>query len=149
MSQTRPFHLAIPVHDIEIAKAFYVEHFNCQVGRSDKNWVDLNLYGHQLVLHFDSAAKSHEDNITSQPSLTNAVDGHKVPVPHFGVILSMEDWKTLSEELQKKGVSFGIKPYIRFEGEIGEQATMFLYDPSGNALEFKAFAHDHMIFEAA
>lgn len=128
---TNPFHLAIKVRDIGEARHFYGELLGCAEGRSDSTWVDFNLLGHQLVCHLapDLGSALH----------ANPVDGHDVPVPHFGVVLDMESWKLLADRLRKAGISFVIEPYIRFEGEPGEQATMFFLDPSGNALEFKAF----------
>lgn len=129
-----PFHLAIPVRDIAEARKFYTEILGCKVGRSSTDWIDLDLFGHQLVCHLDPSL-GKDGKIKHH---INPVDGHGVPVPHFGVVLEMEDWETLSESLQGK-VHFIIEPYIRFKGETGEQATMFFYDPSGNALEFKAF----------
>lgn len=125
-----PFHLAIPVRDVQEAERFYVETLGCAVGRKSENWVDLNLFGHQLVCHEAEASHAHH----------NPVDGDAVPVPHFGVVLTMEDWKALAEHLQDKGIQFEIEPRIRFAGLPGEQATLFFLDPSGNALEFKAFA---------
>lgn len=126
-----PFHLAIPVHDIAAARAFYGG-VGCPEGRSSERWVDFDLFGHQLVAHLSP---------TMMPRIENRVDGHDVPVPHFGVVLSMETWRALAERLRRSGVEFMIEPHIRFEGQAGEQATMFFLDPSGNALEFKAF-HD-------
>ena len=126
-----PFHLAIRVRDLAEARAFYGGLLGCPEGRSDSTWVDFNLMGHQLVCHLDP------DN---EPDLhANPVDGHEVPVPHFGVVLDMDSWKALAAKLQAANTSFVIDPYIRFEGEPGEQATMFFLDPSGNPLEFKAF----------
>ncbi len=127
-----PFHLAIPVTDVERARAFYTQVLGCGVGRSADRWVDLDLFGHQLVCHqVDASEQAVKDH--------NPVDGHDVPVPHFGVVLTMEDWRNLAEHLKQQGVSFVIEPYIRFEGEPGEQGTLFLLDPDGNALEFKGF----------
>jgi extradiol dioxygenase family protein len=134
-----PFHLAFPVHDIEEARRFYGGLLRCPEGRSDEKWVDFNLYGHQIVAHWSpdaSAAGVHH----------NAVDSHAVPVPHFGVVLSWSDWETLAERLRSENVSFVIEPYIRFKGQPGEQATMFFLDPSGNALEFKAFKDQEELF---
>ncbi len=133
MDNLRPFHLAIPVHDIKLAREFYGELLGFEEGRSSKHWIDYNCYGHQLVAHLDETMKVDSDKVT------NSVDGHEVPVPHFGVILDMEDWQRLADKLTAKGVKFVIEPYIRFKGQVGEQATMFFYDPSGNALEFKGF----------
>jgi len=129
-----PFHLAIAVRDIDEARAFYVDILKCGVGRSSDEWIDLDLYGHQLVCHLDKSL-GKDGKITHH---VNPVDEHAVPIPHFGVVLEMSVWKELSEQLQDK-VNFIIEPYIRFEGQVGEQATMFFKDPSGNALEFKAF----------
>jgi extradiol dioxygenase family protein len=126
-----PFHLAIPVHDIELARTFYGETLGCARGRSSEKWTDFNFYGHQLVCHEveDRSELSH-----------NPVDGDQVPVPHFGVVLTMQKWRDLRDRLQGQDIEFVIEPHIRFEGQVGEQATMFFLDPSGNALEFKAFA---------
>ncbi|TPG49787.1 VOC family protein [Sphingomonas glacialis] len=135
---TRPFHLAFPVHDLAAARAFYGETLGCTEGRSSDAWIDFDLYGHQIVAHLDPAAKP--------VAVSNPVDGHDVPVPHFGVVLTMPDWQALSRRLTAAGTRFGIAPHLRFVGQPGEQATMFFYDPSGNALEFKAFADDAMIF---
>ena len=127
-----PFHLAIPVHDVNVAREFYVDTLGCGVGRSSDKWVDLDLYGHQLVCHETGDVRPDADS--------NPVDGHDVPVPHFGVVLTMPVWRELADRLGKQGIKFIIEPYIRFEGQPGEQATMFFKDPSGNAIEFKAFA---------
>ena len=126
-----PFHLAIKVRDLAEARTFYGGLLGCAEGRSDSTWVDFNLMGHQLVCHLapDGTADLH----------ANPVDGHDVPVPHFGVVLDMESWKALAAKLKAAGIQFVIEPYIRLEGEPGEQATMFFLDPSGNPLEFKAF----------
>ncbi|HLT77123.1 MAG TPA: VOC family protein [Ferrovibrio sp.] len=134
----RPFHLAFPVRDIAEARKFYGELLGCPEGRSAENWVDFDFFGHQLVAHLAPEECGHKS--------TSAVDDHDVPVKHFGVILTIPDWKALAEKLSKAGIKFIIEPYVRFEGEVGEQHTMFFLDPSGNALEFKAFAHDEMIF---
>lgn len=125
-----PFHLAIPVHDLVAARDFYGNLLGCTEGRSAEHWVDFNFRGHQLVCHVSDVAR---------PSRSNAVDGHDVPVPHFGVVLTMADWQQLADRLRAAKTEFIIEPYIRFAGEPGEQATMFFLDPSGNALEFKAF----------
>ncbi|ATY33579.1 VOC family protein [Sphingomonas psychrotolerans] len=134
----RPFHLAFPVHDIEAARAFYGGVLGCAEGRSTDSWIDFDLFGHQIVTHRDPGAKP--------AAVVNAVDGHDVPVPHFGVVLTMPDWEALAARLEAAGIRFGIAPHVRFKGQIGEQATMFFYDPSGNALEFKAFADDANLF---
>ena len=138
MKNLSPFHLAIPVNNIAKCKIFYKEILGCIEGRSSNNWVDFDLFGHQLVIHFQ---ESNNKNLH-----TNPVDGKDVPIPHFGVILEWENFKRFSSKLEKKGVEFIIKPYIRFEGEPGEQATMFFKDPSGNALEFKSFKDSSKIF---
>lgn len=133
MSNLRPFHLAFPVRDIEEARRFYCGVLGCEEGRSSEHWVDINLFGHQIVAHYQ------EQTQCSGSGHHNSVDGHDVPVPHFGVVLKMDDWKSLRDRLIHAGIEFKIEPYVRFEGEVGEQATMFFLDPSGNALEFKAF----------
>ncbi|WP_018233855.1 VOC family protein [Thioalkalivibrio thiocyanodenitrificans] len=135
-----PFHLAFPVHDLDAARAFYGSVLGCREGRSAETWIDFDLYGHQIVAH-----------LAGQPSRTaveSEVDGQRVPVPHFGVILTMDQWQALAERLRRAGIRFVIEPYVRFQGEPGEQATMFVLDPSGNALEFKAFAEFGQIFAA-
>ena len=136
-----PFHLAFPVHDIAAARAFYGRVLGCREGRSAESWVDFDLYGHQIVAHLDRAARP--------AGITNPVDGHDVPVPHFGVVLAWDDWHALAARLEGAGVRFGIAPHIRFPGEVGEQATMFFTDPSGNALEFKAFKDMGSLFATA
>ena len=134
----RPFHLAFPVHDLAAARAFYGGVLGCPEGRSSEQWIDFDLFGHQIVAHLDPAARAVQ--------VANEVDGHHVPVPHFGVVLTMADWQALSARVAAAGVRFGIEPHVRFRGEAGEQATMFFSDPSGNALEFKAFGDDAMLF---
>ena len=134
----RPFHLAFPVHDLAAARHFYGTVMGCTEGRSSDQWIDFDFYGHQIVAHLDPAAKP--------VAVANAVDGHDVPVPHFGVVLTMPDWKALAERVRAAGIAFGIEPHVRFPGRPGEQATMFFCDPSGNALEFKAFGDDAMLF---
>jgi len=135
----RPFHIAFPVHDLAAARAFYGDLMGCPEGRSSAGWIDFDLYGHQIVAHLDPARQAHDP-------IRNPVDGHDVPVPHFGVILDRADWDDLAALMRAAGTPFVIEPYVRFEGEVGEQATMFFLDPSGNALEFKSFASDDMIF---
>jgi extradiol dioxygenase family protein len=130
-----PFHLAIMVSDLAAAREFYAGLLGCTEGRSSDTWVDFNFYGHQLVCHLSPARKRRNDDRVH----SNPVDGHAVPVPHFGLVLAMDQWNQLREKLDEKGVRFVIKPYVRFKGLAGEQATMFLLDPGGNALEFKAF----------
>ena len=132
MAERPPFHLAFPVHDLDAARAFYGGLLGCPEGRSSNEWIDFDFHGHQIVAHLAS------DQVGS--SGLNAVDGHGVPVRHFGVVLSMEDWTAAADRLTRLGVAFVIAPYIRFKGEAGEQATMFFHDPSGNAIELKAFA---------
>lgn len=129
----QPFHLAIQVQDIAAARAFYGELLGCPEGRSAQTWVDFDLYGHQLVCHLAPAGE--HDGLHHNP-----VDGDQVPVPHFGVVLEMPTWEALAERLRQAGVEFVIEPHVRFRGLPGEQATLFFLDPSGNALEFKAFA---------
>ena len=133
-----PFHLAFPVNDIKETKSFYKKILGCKIGREDVKWVDFDFFGHQLSAH----VKPDELKNTKK----NAVDGKEVPVRHFGVILEWEAWHSLSEKLKENNISFIIEPYIRFEGEVGEQATMFFLDPSGNALEFKSFKDPKQIF---
>ncbi len=131
----RPFHLAFPVHDLDAARAFYHGVLGCPVGRSDATWCDFDLFGHQIVAHVGD----------SGPRIHNPVDGDDVPVPHFGVVLEWDAFFALAARLEGR-VEFVIAPRIRFEGQVGEQATMFFYDPSGNALEFKAFRDDARLF---
>lgn len=133
----RPFHLAFPVDDLAAARRFYGETMGCAEGRSSDHWVDFDFFGHQLVAH---VAPGTGD------AASNPVDRHDVPIPHFGVVLTMDQWRALADRLEAAGTQFVIEPTIRFEGEVGEQATMFFRDPAGNALEFKAFADDAMIF---
>ena len=132
------FHLAFPVRDLAEARAFYGGLLGCPEGRSSDAWVDFDFHGHQIVAHLAPAEQ--------RSGATNAVDGEAVPVRHFGVILGFPEWRRLAERLTAAGVSFAIAPQVRFQGEPGEQATMFFLDPSGNALEFKAFAEDSMVF---
>jgi uncharacterized protein len=136
MSQTlTPFHIAVQVRDIEEARRFYKDILGCSEGRSAQDWVDFNLYGHQFVCHLNP-------NLGSDGKLTshfNPVDGHGVPVPHCGVVLRQSQWASLADRVQKHGIQFVVEPYTRFLGQSGEQSTMFFLDPTGNALEFKAF----------
>ena len=129
-----PFHLAIPVNDLAAARAFYGGVLGCPEGRSSAHWVDFDLYGHQLVCHLV------EGTPAADAPAHNPVDGHEVPVPHFGVVLDLPEWNALADRLRKALLEFVIEPHVRFVGQPGEQATMFLLDPSGNALEFKGFA---------
>lgn len=138
MMSLPPFHLAFPVDDLGAARRFYGELLGCAEGRSADEWVDFDLYGHQIVAHLAPAALAKR--------AANRVDGEQVPVPHFGLVLPMHSWKELAERLQRSGVEFVISPTVRFEGEAGEQATMFLLDPAGNALEFKAMADPAKLF---
>ena len=134
-----PFHLALPVHDIAAARAFYGGVLGCREGRSSERWIDFDLYGHQLVTHL-------VEGYRGGPAGHNPVDKHDVPVPHFGVVLAMDDWQALADRLAGH-LDFVIAPHIRFAGETGEQATMFFHDPSGNALEFKGFQDMGRLFE--
>jgi uncharacterized protein len=133
-----PFHLAFPVHDLEAARGFYGGLLGCPEGRSSPDWVDFNFFGHQIVAHLAPGEAG--------PAQRNAVDGHGVPVRHFGIVLPMAEWQTLADRLRAQGTTFVIEPYIRFQGEPGEQATMFFLDPSGNAIEVKAFADISSLF---
>lgn len=138
MKKLNPFHLAIPVNNLESCRQFYSDILGFKEGRSSDQWIDFNCFGHQLVIHYKSGQ--------SEKATTNPVDGKEVPIPHFGVVLDMETFNSLSERLKTKGVKFIIEPHIRFEGQKGEQATMFFNDPSGNALEFKAFKDLDQLF---
>ena len=137
----QPFHLAFPVHDLAAARAFYGGLLGCPEGRSSDQWIDFDLRGHQIVAHLDPGAGPAGHH--------NPVDGHDVPVPHFGVVLEWNDWHALSSRLQAADIGFVIAPHIRFQGQVGEQATMFFLDPSGNALEFKAFRDPGQLFATA
>jgi extradiol dioxygenase family protein len=137
MTTLTPFHIAFPVDDLAAARGFYRGVLGCREGRSSDTWVDFDLFGHQIVAHL-SAARARE--------IHNAVDGYEVPVPHFGVVLEWEAFQALAERVRAAGVQFAIEPYIRFQGQPGEQATMFFYDPAGNALEFKSFRDFAQIF---
>jgi extradiol dioxygenase family protein len=134
-----PFHVAIPVHDVELARKFYTEVLGCPEGRSSEHWVDLDLYGHQFVLHYKPKSPNHDLH-------TNKVDGKNVPVPHYGVVLQWQEWEALAEKLKARNTEFIIEPYIRFKDLPGEQATMFFLDPCGNPLEFKAFRDINQMF---
>lgn len=139
MSKLQPFHLAIPVSNLEKNRVFYRETLGCTEGRSSDHWVDFNFFGHQLVLH--------EQQSQPSPAIKgNPVDGKEVPIPHFGVVLEWEVFQEFAEDLREKSIDFVIEPYIRFQGKTGEQATMFFRDPSGNALEFKAFRNIDQLF---
>ncbi|MEN9560119.1 MAG: hypothetical protein RLZZ502_1330 [Pseudomonadota bacterium] len=134
----RPFHLAFPTHDLNIARDFYLGKLGCKEGRSSAHWVDFDFYGHQIVAHLSPESCSM--------ARTSEVDGDNVPIRHFGVVLTMVDWQMLADRLQQQQQEFVIEPHIRFKGEPGEQATMFFLDPSGNALEFKAFENIDSLF---
>jgi len=134
-----PFHIAFPVDDLEAARSFYGTTLGCAEGRSSAQWIDFDLFGHQLVAHLKPTS-------TDSAPHHNPVDGHDVPVPHFGVVLPMDTWESLADRLRRAGITFVIEPYVRFKGEVGEQATMFFLDPAGNALEFKAFADISQLF---
>ncbi len=138
MSKTNPFHLAFPIRDIEETRSFYGDLLGCEIGRSTDRWIDFNFFGNQLSAHVkpDELAQAR----------TNEVDGKNVPVRHFGAILEWDAWHTLADKLRDNDIEFIIEPYIRFEGEVGEQATMFFLDPAGNALEFKSFQNEDQIF---
>lgn len=136
MSKIQPFHLAFPVSDLEESRSFYADLLGCPTGRESKEWIDFNLYGHQIVAHLAPPENT---------AATNSVDGKQVPVRHFGVILEWDQWEKLAERLEGK-VKFVIEPHVRFKDQVGEQATMFFKDPSGNALEFKAFRDQSRIF---
>lgn len=138
MNKLQPFHLAIPVNDLEKNRKFYREVLGCTEGRSSDHWVDFNFFGHQLVIHVHESAPASAKG--------NPVDGKEVPIPHFGVVLEWEVFQQFSEQLQRQQIDFVIEPYIRFKGQTGEQATMFFKDPSGNALEFKAFKNISQLF---
>lgn len=132
------FHLAFPVHDLDAAREFYGGVLECEEGRSSERWIDYDLFGHQIVAHLAPGSAGVKT--------ANDVDADNVPVPHFGIVLPMDEWMAFAEKLKAKGVKFVIEPKIRFEGQVGEQATMFFLDPSGNALEFKAFKDFSQVF---
>jgi len=138
MRDIPPFHLAFPVHDLDRAREFYGRFLGCPEGRSSREWIDFDLFGHQIVAHLAPARADSGHH--------NPVDGHEVPVPHFGVVLDWGDFHTLADRVRAAGVRFVIEPYVRFAGQVGEQATMFFRDPSGNALEFKSFRDRSQLF---
>ncbi len=138
MTKIQPFHLAFPVDDLDAALKFYKETLGCSTGRSSDHWIDFNMFGHQVVAHLAPEETGR--------SKTSDVDGDNVPVRHFGIILEWEQWEELAERLRVQGIEFIIEPHIRFKGEVGEQATMFFLDPSGNALEFKSFRDMSQVF---
>ena len=135
--EIRPFHLAFPVNDLEAARNFYGNVLGCSEGRSSEHWIDFDLFGHQIVTHLSRS---------SREVATNDVDGKEVPIPHFGVVLALDDWSELAERVRAAGVQFVVEPQIRFTGQVGEQATMFFIDPCGNALEFKALTDLKQLF---
>ena len=139
MKTIQPFHVAFPVHDLELAKEFYTGTLGCTIGRSSEHWIDFNLFGHQIVAHLSPKEVG--------PVKTSDVDKKNVPVRHFGVVLEWNHWHEFSDHLKSRNVNFVIEPYIRFKGEVGEQATMFLADPSHNALEFKSFKDQEFLFK--
>ena len=138
MEPLRPFHLAIPVTDLGKAEEFYCGLLRCSKGRTASRWIDLNFFGHQVTLHLV--------DVDDAQAVTNAVDGDSVPARHFGIVLEMDDWRQLAARLEENQCEFLLSPRIRFQGEVGEQATLFLLDPSGNALEFKSFADLTQLF---
>ena len=140
MADLPPFHLAFPVHDLEAARAFYAGLLGCREGRSAEDWIDFDFFGHQIVAHLDPEMEPRHHS--------NPVDGHDVPVPHFGAVLPMDQWRELAERLRAAKVAFVIEPTIRFAGLPGEQATMFFLDPSGNAIEMKAMNDPSALFRA-
>ena len=139
MKTIQPFHVAFPVHDLELTKEFYTGTLGCTIGRSSEHWIDFNLFGHQIVAHLSP----EEVGLVK----TSDVDKKNVPVRHFGVVLDWNHWHEFSDHLKSRNVNFVIEPYIRFKGEVGEQATMFLVDPSHNALEFKSFKDQEFLFK--
>ena len=134
----QPFHLAFPVTSLDKARAFYGDLLGCPEGRSSPDWIDFNFFGHQIVAHLSPDEAGHHN--------TSAVDGNKVPVRHFGMVLEIRQWEAMAAKLQKAGITFVIEPHVRFKGQVGEQATMFFLDPCGNAVEFKAFADPTRLF---
>ena len=137
MPAIQPFHLAFPVNDLAAARAFYVDVLGCRIGRTDSHWIDFDFWGHQVVAHL---------SVDMSEPITNTVDGKHVPAPHFGVVLQWDDWHALAARLKAAGTDFLLEPYIRFEGLPGEQATLFIRDPSGNTLEFKSFKDMSQLF---
>ncbi|TCS62936.1 VOC family protein [Varunaivibrio sulfuroxidans] len=138
MPDTPPFHLAFPVHDLDLARRFYVGVLGCGVGRENSHWIDFDFWGHQVVAHLTEGGPG---DVAENP-----VDGHQVPSRHFGVVLGWDDWHRLADKLKAAELTFIVAPYIRFQGKVGEQATMFVRDPSGNALEFKSFKNGDQMF---
>ena len=140
-SKIYPFHLAFPVDDLVATREFYVNVLGCREGRSSDHWIDFDLWGHQIVAHQVAGVSDEPADAGA-----NGVDGHEVPVPHFGVVMDWEHWHEFATHLKSHGVAFEIEPHVRFAGQVGEQATMFFRDPSGNALEFKAFQDPSQLF---
>ncbi|HVY35183.1 MAG TPA: VOC family protein [Caulobacteraceae bacterium] len=136
MPALTPFHIAFPVDDLDAARRFYGQVLGCDEGRSTADWIDFDLFGHQIVAH----------RVPAAAAAVSAVDGHNVPVPHFGVVLTLDQFEALADRVRAAGVTFGVEPHVRFKGQPGEQATMFFRDPAGNALEFKAFADMGQLF---
>ncbi len=143
MGKLSPFHVAVPAYDLEESRKFYREVLGCGEGRSDTRWTDFNLYGHQFVIHLKPRPAGEEMH---HVNYVNPVDGHDVPIPHYGVVLEWDEWHELEKRLKQHNTQFVIEPYIRFKGQPGEQATMFFLDPAGNALEFKSFQDINQLF---
>jgi extradiol dioxygenase family protein len=141
MSALRPFHIAFPVDDLPAARHFYATILGCPEGRSSDTWIDFDLFGHQIVAHYKPEAAPR-----NLPSASNPVDGHSVPIPHFGAVLDQPQWLQLANRVRAANIPFLIEPYTRFAGQPGEQSTMFFLDPAGNALEFKSFANPTQLF---
>lgn len=139
-----PFHLAFPVTDLEATRAFYCELLDCRVGREDEAWIDFDFFGHQITAHRIEPGERRDEPLA--PAGENPVDGKQVPVPHFGAVLAWDAWHELAAQLGRAGVAFAIEPHVRFPGQIGEQATMFLRDPSGNYIELKSFKDPERLF---
>ncbi|GAB4561786.1 MAG: VOC family protein [Haliangiales bacterium] len=137
-----PFHLAFPVTDLDATRRFYCELLGCRVGRESERWIDLDFFGHQLTAHLVASRDGGE------PTPSNSVDAKEVPIPHFGAVLPWDDWHQLAARVEQAGVEFVIAPYIRFAGQVGEQATMFFCDPSGNHIELKSFKDPRRLFQA-
>jgi extradiol dioxygenase family protein len=147
MPTLRPFHIAVPVDDLEASRAFYIDLLGCREGRSDEHWVDFDFFGHQFVCHLRPPQTDHPNDDTHHNAAHhNDVDGRRVPVPHYGVVLTMDDWQRLAARLTELGQEFIIEPTMRFAGQTGEQGTFFILDPSNNALEFKGFKNLKSLF---
>ena len=135
----QPFHLAFPVHDLQATRAFFVDVLGVRIGRESERWVDFDFFGHQVTAHLDPSSK---------PASANPVDGKQVPTFHFGIVLAWPEWEALGERLRARGIEFIIEPYVRFAGEVGEQGTFFIKEPSGNGVEFKSFRDMGQLFAA-